>query len=82
MYSWVVKRSLYPPPISTENEILRIGNPKIIGLIPPRLWPMLVWGGIQGAFFQSVAMVAISRLPIAPAGKVPPRSPSPTLLDN
>ena len=42
MYPWIVKRSLYPPPISTDNENLRIGNTKIMGLILPRLWSMLV----------------------------------------
>ena len=47
LYSWVVKRSLYTPLTSTENEILRIGNTKIAGLIPP---PTLVDVGLEKVY--------------------------------
>ena len=40
---------------------------------PGRCW---LGGGIQCAFFQAVAAVAISRRPIAPAGSGPPVRPS------
>ena len=72
LYSRVVNRSLYFTTDKYKSEILRIGNRKIMRLIPPDTGRCWVGEGIRGTCFRSVAMVAISRLPIAPSGTGPP----------
>ena len=81
MYLWVVKSPLYSSLIS-KNEILRIGNTKIAGLILPRLWSMLVWERYSRHLPPSCCDGSDFPPPIAPAGTGPLVRPPPTLLEN
>ena len=74
--------SVSPPPICTKNENLRIGNTKILCLIFPQPWSMLVWERYTRRLLSSCCDGSDFSPSNRPSRRRPPRASSPTLLDN